>query len=66
MQASAATSGTTACYLRPVIRLGGQQGKQAILKFIAMAPKRIIFAHGRFFDGQAAEQLQRAFEWLAR
>jgi hypothetical protein len=64
MRASAATNGTTARYLRPIVRLGGPKAKQAIRELIAVAPERVIFAHGRFFDRQAAEQLQRAFDWL--
>jgi len=64
MRISAATNGTTARYLRPIVRLGGPKAKQAISEFIALAPERVIFAHGRYFEKQAAEQLQRAFAWL--
>jgi hypothetical protein len=64
MQASAATSGTTARYLRVPVRLGGQEAKQAVRAIVALEPDRVIFAHGRPFDSNGAAELKRAFGWL--
>jgi pimeloyl-ACP methyl ester carboxylesterase len=64
MQASAATSGTTARYLRVPVRLGGQEAKKAVRAIVALEPDRVIFAHGQPFDSNGAAELKRAFEWL--
>lgn len=64
MQASAATRGTTARYLRLPIRLGGTEAKEAVRAIVALEPDRVIFAHGRPFDRNGADELKRAFEWL--
>lgn len=64
MQAAAATQGTTARYLRLPIRLGGAEAKQAVRAIVALAPERVIFAHGRIFDSNGAAALARAFDWL--
>ncbi|WP_373458641.1 DUF4336 domain-containing protein [Sphingomonas faeni] len=64
MQASAATDGTTARYLRLPVRLGRADAKKAVLAIVALEPDRVIFAHGRPFDSNGAAQLKRAFGWL--
>jgi hypothetical protein len=64
MQASAATRGTTARYLRLPVRLGGADAKKAVQAIVALEPDRVIFAHGRPFASDGAAQLTRAFEWL--
>ena len=64
MQASAATHGTTARYLRLPVRLGGADAKKAVQAIVALEPDRVIFAHGRPFDIDGAARLKRAFEWL--
>jgi hypothetical protein len=64
MQASAATRGTTARYLRVPVRLGGPEAKKAIRKIVALEPDRVIFAHGRTFESDGAAALKRAFNWL--
>ncbi|WP_267395740.1 MULTISPECIES: alpha/beta fold hydrolase [unclassified Sphingomonas] len=64
MQASAATDGTTARYLRVPVRLGGLQAKDAMRTIVALEPDRVIFAHGRTFDSNGAAELKRAFAWL--
>ncbi|HXH17073.1 MAG TPA: alpha/beta fold hydrolase [Sphingomonas sp.] len=64
MQASAATRGTTARYLRLPVRLGGPEAKNAVRAILALAPERVIFAHGRTFDSNDAAELDRAFDWL--
>jgi hypothetical protein len=64
MQASAATRGTTARYLRVPVRLGGPEAKKAMRAIVALEPEQVIFAHGRTFDSNGAVRLKRAFEWL--
>ena len=64
MQASAATRGTTARYLRLPVRLGGAEAKKAVQANVALKPDRVIFAHGRTFDSNGVAELKRAFEWL--
>jgi len=64
MQASAATRGTTARYLRLPVRLGGPEAKMAIQAIVALEPDRVIFAHGRIFESDGAAKLKGAFEWL--
>ena len=64
MQASAATRGTTARYLRVPLRLRGADAKRAIRAVVALEPQRVVFAHGQFFDTGGAAQVRRAFAWL--
>jgi hypothetical protein len=64
MQASAATRGTTARYLRLPVRLGGAEAKRAIRTIVALEPARVIFAHGRIFEDDGAAKLKRAFAWI--
>lgn len=64
MQASAATRGTTARYLRVPLRLRGADTRRAIKAVVALEPERVIFAHGQFFDADGAAQVRRAFAWL--
>jgi len=64
MQASAATDGTTARYLRLPVRLGGADAKAAVRSIVALEPERVIFAHGRPFQSDGASRLKRAFRWL--
>jgi hypothetical protein len=63
MQASAATRGTTARYLRLPVRLGGPEAREALRALVALEPDRVIFAHGRTFESDGAEALKRAFAW---
>jgi len=64
MQASAATRGTTARYLRLPVRLGGAEAKRAIRRIVALEPARVIFAHGRIFEDDGPAKLKRAFAWI--
>ena len=38
--------------------------KRAVQQMIAWDPRRIILAHGRWYDGNAVAELRRAFRWL--
>ncbi|MCC2977270.1 DUF4336 domain-containing protein [Sphingomonas sp. PL-96] len=66
MGAAAATRGTTARYLRVLIRWNGKDAAAKIRTVIALAPEQVIVAHGAIFDEGAAERLRHAFAWLLR
>jgi hypothetical protein len=51
-------------YLRAVVRLKGELAKAAARQLVALAPKRVIFSHGRYFDEDASARLRKSFEWL--
>ncbi|ACS60664.1 conserved hypothetical protein (plasmid) [Rhizobium leguminosarum bv. trifolii WSM1325] len=51
-------------YLRAVVRLKGEPAKAAARQLVALAPKRVIFSHGRYFDEDASARLRKSFEWL--
>jgi hypothetical protein len=36
----------------------------AVEEMISWNPERVIFAHGRWFDRNGAQELRRAFRWL--
>jgi hypothetical protein len=36
----------------------------AVEQIIAWNPQRVIFAHGRWYEGNGADELRRAFRWL--
>lgn len=55
--------GTTPRYLRPVLRFGGRDLRAAVATLVALAPERVVFAHGRPFTDDAAGQLRRALAW---
>jgi hypothetical protein len=65
MQAAAATSGTTALHVRALLLLGGKATAAAIDRMIALAPDRVIFAHGSYFAEDGAARLRRAFDWFS-
>jgi hypothetical protein len=59
-----ATGGKTPIHVRLAVRAGGESARTAIRAMLALAPERVVFAHGRWFEGRGSERLQRAFEWL--
>jgi hypothetical protein len=60
---SGGSAGTTPRYLRPVLRFGGQATRETMAGLVALAPERVLFAHGRPFTHDAAERLRRALAW---
>ena len=60
-----APNGKAPAYLRTVVKLGGEQAREAGRRLIATRPERVIFAHGRWFDRDAAARLERSLRWLA-
>ena len=66
MQMSGATGGRTAAYLRAVVKLGGEEAERAARRMVELAPERVIFAHGDWFEERGQERLRRAFDWLLK
>lgn len=60
---SGGAAGTTPRYLRPVLRFGGQATREALAALIALAPERVLFAHGQPFTENAATRLRQALAW---
>ena len=61
---SRATTGRTAAHVRLAMALGGTEAKEQIAHLLKIAPDRVIFAHGSWFDTDAAARLRRAFDWF--
>ena len=61
---SGGTKATTPRYLRAVLRGRKAEASAAVRNMLALDPKRVIFAHGRWFDTDGAQQLAHAFNWL--
>jgi len=59
-----APDGKAPAYLRMLLRLGGRAVRLAAARLIALAPERVIFAHGRWFDTGGTQQLRRSLGWL--
>jgi hypothetical protein len=47
-------------YLRLALRLGGAPAREAIERMIALAPERVIFAHGLWFERDGTARLREA------
>ncbi len=59
-----APDGKAPAYLRLLLRLGGRAVQLAAARLIALAPERVIFSHGRWFESGGAQQLHRSLGWL--
>ncbi len=59
-----APDGRAPVYLRAVVKAGGEAASEAARRMLALAPDRVIFSHGRWFDSAATERLQRSWRWL--
>lgn len=64
MAAAGATDGTTARYLRVLIRWNGDEAATKIRGLIDLDPERVVVAHGAVFAGHGARHLRHAFAWL--
>jgi hypothetical protein len=60
-----APNGKAPIYLRMVVNLRRRDATAAAARIIAWKPERVIFAHGRWFDREAAASLRRSLSWLA-
>jgi hypothetical protein len=59
-----APHGHAPAYLRAVVKLAGQPAREEGRRLVAIRPDRVIFAHGRWFDHDAASSLERSLRWL--
>jgi hypothetical protein len=64
MGAAGATDGTTARYLRVLIRWNGEEAAAKIRGLIELDPERVIVSHGAIFAERGADRLRHAFAWL--
>jgi len=60
----AAPDGMAPIYLRLLLRLGGRATELAGARLIALAPQRVIFAHGDWFKTDGTRRLRRSLRWL--
>ncbi|KQT45361.1 hypothetical protein ASG52_14425 [Methylobacterium sp. Leaf456] len=61
-----APDGRAPIYLRLAVRLGGRAASRAAAALVALAPQRVLFAHGAWFERDAAPALRRSLRWLLR
>ncbi|NPU12709.1 SDR family oxidoreductase [Bradyrhizobium sp. 83002] len=59
-----APDGKAPAHLRLLLRLGGRAVRLAAARLIALAPERVVFAHGRWFESGGTQQLRRSLGWL--
>ena len=64
MRATGATAGTTAFHLRSALRMRADSVRSAVERMMALAPERVVFAHGDIFRGAGTARLASAFAWL--
>lgn len=56
--------GKAPVYLRLLLRLGGRSVGAAAERLVKLAPERVIFAHGDWFETQGTARLRRSLRWL--
>ncbi|MDA9503101.1 SDR family oxidoreductase [Bradyrhizobium sp. CCBAU 11357] len=56
--------GKAPVYLRLLLRLGGRSAQAAAQRLVKLAPERVIFAHGDWFETQGTARLRRSLRWL--
>lgn len=61
---SMAPHGHAPAHLRGIMRAGGEAAQQAAARLVALRPERLVFAHGRMFDGDATAALRTSLSWL--
>lgn len=61
---AAAPNGRAPIYLRLLVLAKRSEAAPAAARLIALNPDRVIFAHGRWFEQDAADQLKRSLAWL--
>jgi hypothetical protein len=63
MAALSGTRGTTALHVRAAVLPGGEEAKRALRGLVALEPERVIMAHGRIFEDDAARRLRQGLAW---
>ena len=61
-----APDGMPVLHLRAVIKLQRRKAAEAASRLLALQPKRVIFAHGRWFSQSGTAQLRRSLRWLVK
>lgn len=61
-----APDGRAPVYLRLAVRFGGRAASRAAAALVALAPRRVLFAHGAWFEHDATPALRRSLRWLLR
>jgi hypothetical protein len=41
-----------------------KEARRSLKRLLDWHPEKLVFAHGRWYDGNGTEQLRRAFRWL--
>lgn len=60
-----APDGRAPVYLRAIVRAAGGPARDAGRRLVALNADRVIFAHGLWFDMDAAARLAHSLRWLA-
>jgi hypothetical protein len=47
-----------------IVRMRRAAAVSAAKRLLRFQPERVIFAHGRWFDRDATQQLRRSLRWL--
>lgn len=61
-----APHGRAPVYARAAIKAKGARTGVAARRLLALAPERVIFAHGKWFESDATAQLARSLDWLVK
>ena len=61
---NAVPEGATPAYLRAVLGMRRAENRAAAERLLALAPERVLFAHGAPFATDGAARLRRALAWL--
>ncbi len=59
-----APDGRAPLYLRAVVRMRRAEAARAASTLLALAPERVLFAHGAWFARDAGAALRRSLRWL--
>jgi hypothetical protein len=62
----AAEPGGTPLHLRALVLLNRREARVAAARVLAWKPERVIFAHGAWFERDAAQRLRASLSWLLR
>jgi hypothetical protein len=63
---SAAPHGSAPVYLRLAIKLHRRQAVDSARRLIALAPERVVFSHGVWFDQDGTRALRHSLRWLVK
>jgi hypothetical protein len=59
-----APHGRAPIYARAAVKAGGEPVVAAARRLLELAPERVIFAHGAWFQTDATARLRRSLDWL--